>query len=62
MKGVKENDYLFYDDHPGVKEVVVIGSANVGKSTLINALNNDSKIAYTAKRSGKTQELMFYLA
>lgn len=39
-----------------------MGSANSGKSSLINALNNDCKIAYTAKASGKTQELMFYLA
>lgn len=49
IKGVKEDDYLFYDDNPNVKEVVLMGSANVGKSSLINALNNGEKIAYTAK-------------
>ncbi|CDW75696.1 gtp-binding protein [Stylonychia lemnae] len=62
VKGVKENDYLFYDDYPDLKEVVIMGSANVGKSSLINALNNGHEIAYTAKTSGKTQELNFYLA
>ncbi len=62
IKGVKEDDYEFYDKYPNTKEVVVIGSANVGKSSLINALNNGTKIAYTAKTSGKTQELNFYLA
>ena len=60
VKGVKEDDYQFYDDYPNCKEVVIMGSANSGKSSLINALNNGTKIAYTAKTSGKTQELNFY--
>ncbi len=54
VKGVKEDDYEFYDRNPGIREVLIIGSANVGKSSLINALNMGNKIAYTAKRSGKT--------
>ena len=54
VKGIKEDDYQFYDDHPGVKEVVFIGSSNVGKSSLINAINQDTKIARTAKKSGNT--------
>ena len=62
VKGVKEDDYLFYDDYPNCKEVVVMGSSNSGKSSLINALNDGYKIAYTSKQSGKTQELKFYLA
>lgn len=38
-----------------------LGGTNVGKSSLINGLNCSHKIAYTAKKSGKTQLLMFYL-
>lgn len=62
IAGVKEDDYQFYDDHPNCKEVVVLGSSNSGKSTLINALNVGTEAAYTAKRPGKTQALNFYLA
>lgn len=54
VKGVKEDDYQFYDDYPNVKEVVIMGSTNVGKSSLINALNNGYEIAYEAKAAGKT--------
>ncbi|TNV77125.1 hypothetical protein FGO68_gene9294 [Halteria grandinella] len=62
VEGVKNDDYDFYDKYPGCKEVVVLGSSNSGKSTLINALNMGSEAAYTAKRPGKTQALNFYLA
>ena len=61
VKGVKEDDYEFYDKHPNCKEVVFMGCSNSGKSSLINALNFNTKIAYTSKTQGKTQELMFYL-
>ena len=54
VEGVKNDEYQFYDDYPNSKEVVIIGSANSGKSSLINALNNQYDIARTAKRSGKT--------
>jgi GTP-binding protein EngB required for normal cell division len=54
VEGVKTDDYPFYDQYPGCKEVVVLGSANSGKSTLINALNMGSKSAYVAKRPGKS--------
>ena len=54
VKGVREDDYWFYDKYPGCKEVMIMGSSNVGKSTLINALNMGSKVAYTAKAQGKT--------
>ena len=62
VKGVREDDYPFYDAFPHAKEVVLIGATNAGKSSLINALNNGEEVAYTAKAPGKTQEIMFYLA
>lgn len=62
VKGVREDDYEFYDKYPGAKEVLVMGSANVGKSSLINALNMGTKVAHTNKLPGKTQALNFYLA
>ena len=58
---MKEDDYEFYDKYPDCKEVLLLGSSNSGKSTLINAMNFDTNIARTAKRAGKTQALNFYL-
>ena len=61
MKGIREDDYLFYDDYPECKEVLVVGSSNSGKSSFINALNNGQEIARVRKLSGKTESLNFYL-
>jgi GTP-binding protein len=41
--------------------VLIVGSSNSGKSTLINELNDGIEVAKTSKRSGKTQSLNFYL-
>jgi len=59
---MKKDEYAFYDEYPNLREVLILGSANSGKSSLINALNNNKDIARTAKRTGKTQSLNFYLA
>jgi len=42
-------------------EFVFLGRSNVGKSSLINALTNQKKLAYTSSTPGKTQALHFYL-
>ncbi|MDH5796593.1 MAG: ribosome biogenesis GTP-binding protein YihA/YsxC [Anaplasmataceae bacterium] len=42
------------------KEVIVIGSSNVGKSSLINRLCNRKKLAYTSKTPGKTKQIIFF--
>ena len=60
MKGIREDDYPFYDDYPNTREVLIVGSSNAGKSSLINALNESIKVAKVRKRSGKTQSLHFY--
>ena len=60
MKGIREDDYAFYDDFPNCKEILVIGSSNSGKSTLMNKLNAGMKVAKVRKKSGKTQSLHFY--
>lgn len=41
-------------------EIVFAGRSNAGKSTLINALTNRTKLAYTGKTPGKTRLLNFF--
>ncbi len=42
-------------------EFVFIGRSNVGKSSLLNAVTNRKKLAYTSGAPGKTQTINFYL-
>ena len=42
-------------------EYVFLGRSNVGKSSLINAITKEKKLAYTSSHPGKTQALHFYL-
>ncbi|KAF4593058.1 hypothetical protein EYR38_008768 [Pleurotus pulmonarius] len=44
----------------GLPEVVVIGRANVGKSTFLNAVLGRRDIAHTSKKAGHTRALNFY--
>lgn len=39
---------------------IFMGRSNVGKSSLINALTNKKKLAYTSSKPGKTLTLNFY--
>lgn len=41
-------------------EVVFAGRSNVGKSSAINAIVNQKKLARTSKTPGRTQQIMFY--
>ena len=67
INGIKTDSYEFYDEYPHCKEVLVMGAANSGKSTLINALNGayqglgSEEMAYVSKNKGKTYQLNFYL-
>lgn len=43
-----------------IPEVCFVGRSNVGKSSLINALTNNNKVARTSKTPGCTQQLNFF--
>ncbi len=42
------------------KEICFIGRSNVGKSSLINALANNNKLAKTSKMPGRTQLINYF--
>ncbi len=42
-------------------EVLFVGKSNVGKSSLINALTNNSKLAFVSKKPGHTRLLNYFL-
>lgn len=45
----------------GLPEVVVVGRSNVGKSSLINMLSNNSKLAKVSSQQGKTKLINFFM-
>jgi len=46
---------------PEKKEICFAGRSNVGKSSLLNAICNNSKLAKTSNRPGKTRLLNYFL-
>jgi GTP-binding protein len=44
----------------GLPEVAFLGRSNVGKSSLINALVGQRRLAFTSSTPGRTQSLNFY--
>ena len=44
----------------GLAEVAFLGRSNVGKSSLINALVGQRKLAFTSSTPGRTQTINFY--
>lgn len=46
---------------PDKHEIAFIGRSNVGKSSLINMLCNNSKLAHTSSTPGKTQTINHFL-
>jgi len=45
---------------PGPPEVAVVGRSNSGKSTLINTLMGQKKLARVSQRPGKTRAVVFF--
>ena len=41
-------------------EIAFAGRSNVGKSSLINSLTNQNKLAYTSSTPGRTQQINFF--
>ena len=46
----------------GLPQVVICGKSNVGKSSLINSLGNNGKLARTSAAPGKTRLVNYFLA
>ncbi len=46
-------------DHGGL-EVAFVGRSNAGKSSAINTLANQTRLAYTSKTPGRTQHLNYF--
>lgn len=51
----------FADYNGEFPEIAFVGKSNVGKSSLINMLTNNSKLAYVSKKQGKTRVINYYL-
>ncbi len=51
------------EDYPGdgKPEIAFAGKSNVGKSSLINYMTNNSKLAYVSKQPGKTRLVNYFL-
>lgn len=58
VKGIRGTDEILSD---GVPEIAFIGRSNVGKSSILNALTGEKKLARVGDKPGKTTEINFYL-
>lgn len=43
-----------------IKEIAIVGRSNSGKSSLLNTLTNQNKLAYTSKTPGRTQHINYF--
>lgn len=66
MKSIKKTEFLSsaenFDKFKGFKlpEIVLCGRSNVGKSSLINMLSGNSKLAKVSQTQGKTKLVNFF--
>lgn len=47
--------------HDGLPQIAMVGKSNVGKSSLINGLTNQNKLARVSGQPGKTRLINFFL-
>jgi GTP-binding protein len=58
MRGlIGDNEIL----HDGIPQVAFIGRSNAGKSSMLNTLTNQRKLARTSNTPGRTQEINVFL-
>lgn len=43
-----------------LREIAIVGRSNAGKSTLLNVLTNQNRLAYTSKTPGRTQHINYF--
>jgi GTP-binding protein len=59
-------EFILSANHPeqfpadGLPEIAFLGRSNVGKSSLINAIAGQRKLAFTSNTPGRTQSINFY--
>ena len=57
---VLPEDTVAEDDHPELPHIAIVGKPNVGKSSLVNALGNNGKLARVSQTPGKTQQIIYF--
>jgi GTP-binding protein len=62
FKSIKQSDKLNPDKNlkEKISEIAFFGRSNVGKSSLLNALSFNQKLAFTSKKPGCTRSVNFY--
>ena len=58
VRSIKLKDDYFNE---GLPEIAIVGKSNVGKSSLINMLTNNGKLARVSKQPGKTRLINYFL-
>lgn len=58
MRGLKGDNEILAD---GIPQIAFIGRSNAGKSSLLNSLTNNKKLAITSSTPGRTQEINVFL-
>lgn len=58
LTGASSTSHFPKTDH---SEIAFIGRSNVGKSTIINILTNNKKLARVSSTPGRTQQINFFL-
>ena len=58
VRSLKRGEDYF---NQGLPEIAIVGKSNVGKSSLINMLTNNGKLARVSKQPGKTRLVTYFL-